>query len=1031
MGEPLDFELSFRPAAEGGAGGLQAEARVRLGLDSELRYGPFPVTLDAQALGGLADNPSAYGGALTAAVFADPRGTAAFADARARAAGQNAALRVRLTLPPSLPDLHGLRWELLNDPASGLPLSLNEKTLFSRYLPARADAAAALPPLRGSLRALAAAANPANLSAYRLEKIDTAKELARAARCLSPLRVERLPRAAGDLCTLNRLLERARDADVLYLACHGAYRRGIAALFLEGDDGRVKRAVGDDLAARVAQMERIPRLVVLASCESAGAGAGEATRALGPLLTAAGVPAVLAMQSLVSMTTLDAFLPVLFRELALDGRIDRAVAVARQEVRDQPDWWSPVLYMNLLSGRLWEAQDEPDTPAVAAAVVPREVPPPPANFIGRVAELAELEGAITSGGQVVNIHGTSGVGRTAAARELVRRVIERFPDGQVNLDMQGASARAGLAGAVSAAQALAYVIQRFDPTIAQLPAEENLLRGRLQSLLSGKRALIFLDNVADLSQVAPFLPPPSGCLLLLTAWERLESDEASIYNRFLGKLTPAEAAQLLTALAPRAAPRAAELAERCEYLPQAIDSVARRLNSSSGLSVDDLLELLDDAQERLEITGISAALQVSYDMLSPEQRADWRRLAVFAADFDVSAAAWVWERVDADTPAARLRAKIIRARLDLSDLVGAGVVDYDALSDRYQLHSLERAFALNLPDLDDAEEEAARLAHARAYLAVLKQANQLYLLGNQRILDGLALFDREVGEIRAAWTWLQQGAVADADRARLELRAAYPIAFAQLTAVRLTPDERIAWLESGLAAARALEDRASESNLLSSLGVAYYILDRYADALRCQDAALQSGLSEARQPGGDCDPLARALGNLGALFRATGKTARALRYLQKQLELARRGGLRREEGRALGTLGRAYLDMGAAGQAIASYQDELAITEQTGDRRARAIALGGLGEAYRVQRQYDLAQRNLEEDLAITREIGDRRGQAIASWMLGKVFADAGELAKAVEWMQVLVDYEREIGHQDANWHAKKVADIQARMREE
>jgi tetratricopeptide (TPR) repeat protein len=81
-----------------------------------------------------------------------------------------------------------------------------------------------------------------------------------------------------------------------------------------------------------------------------------------------------------------------------------------------------------------------------------------------------------------------------------------------------------------------------------------------------------------------------------------------------------------------------------------------------------------------------------------------------------------------------------------------------------------------------------------------------------------------------------------------------------------------------------------------------------------------------------------------------------------------------------------------------------------------------------VLKDFERARQCLEEDIDITREIGDRRGQAIASWMLGKVYNDMGDLAKAVEYMQALVDYEREIGHQDARWHAEKVADLQAHL---
>ncbi|MGE5154626.1 MAG: CHAT domain-containing protein [Bdellovibrio bacteriovorus] len=123
---------------------------------------------------------------------------------------------------------------------------------------------------------------------------------------------------------------------------------------------------GDDLARRVADLRDPPRLMVLASCESAGTGevqgADEATAAgaqtspqaaLAPLLAAAGVPAVLAMQGQISMETTASAMPCFFSELVKDGQLDRALAVARGRVRDRPDAWVPALFLRLRGGRLW------------------------------------------------------------------------------------------------------------------------------------------------------------------------------------------------------------------------------------------------------------------------------------------------------------------------------------------------------------------------------------------------------------------------------------------------------------------------------------------------------------------------------------------------------------------------------------------------------------------------------------------------------------------------------------------------------
>ena len=165
---------------------------------------------------------------------------------------------------------------------------------------------------------------------------------------------------------MNNLVSALREGvDIVYIACHGLLstdQPAIPTLVLEGEDGRADLASGQDLAERVRDLpvDRRPRLVVLASCQSAGSGEGLTTSdpqgalaALGPILAQAGVPAVLAMQGSVSLQTLAEFMPAFFSELLKDGQIDRAMAAARGMVRDRPDAWMPVLFLRLRGGKLW------------------------------------------------------------------------------------------------------------------------------------------------------------------------------------------------------------------------------------------------------------------------------------------------------------------------------------------------------------------------------------------------------------------------------------------------------------------------------------------------------------------------------------------------------------------------------------------------------------------------------------------------------------------------------------------------------
>ncbi len=323
-----------------------SDADIRL-----LRSGPV-IRFDSGVLQENILNNERYGQLLSESFFADPEVLSAFDKACGNAQTLNVPLRLRLFIWTGASELHLLRWETLRDPRDNTPLLTGEKILFSRYLssldcrPVRLLAAA-------DLKALVVIADPLDLSEYNLAKIDVKGELERAEAGLVRTRISAL--GNGNKASLNNMIAGLREGcDILYLVCHGALVKGEPQLFLEDDSGKVRRTPGSELIARLNELQKIPRLIVLASCQSAGTGnEGAALAALGPRLSEVGIPAVLAMQGNVTMETVAKFMPVFFEELHRDGQIDRAMAVARGAVRERPDWGLPVLFLRLKSGRLW------------------------------------------------------------------------------------------------------------------------------------------------------------------------------------------------------------------------------------------------------------------------------------------------------------------------------------------------------------------------------------------------------------------------------------------------------------------------------------------------------------------------------------------------------------------------------------------------------------------------------------------------------------------------------------------------------
>jgi hypothetical protein len=331
--------------------------------DTRLVEGAPTVTLDLTALRQHHLNHEAYGQALAGQLFGHDRVREAFNSARRTAQSQDVPLRVRLFIDPGAVELHSLRWETLRDPDDPeSTLLTGEQVHFSRYL-SSFDWQPVRPRARSELKGLVVIANPADVTDYQpggraLAAVDVTGELARAKEGLGDMAVTAL--ASGGEATLEKLVQGLREGyDVLYLACHGALIKGDPKLWLEDAQGATDVVSGRELVIRLKELALRPRLVVLASCQSAGSGEQArsnddgALAALGPRLAQAGIPAVLAMQGNVTMETVDAFMPLFFSELQRDGQIDRAMAVARGAVREQPDWWMPVLFMRLKSGRLW------------------------------------------------------------------------------------------------------------------------------------------------------------------------------------------------------------------------------------------------------------------------------------------------------------------------------------------------------------------------------------------------------------------------------------------------------------------------------------------------------------------------------------------------------------------------------------------------------------------------------------------------------------------------------------------------------
>ena len=395
--------------------------------------------------------------------------------------------------------------------------------------------------------------------------------------------------------------------------------------------------------------------------------------------------------------------------------------------------------------------------------------------------------------------------------------------------------------------------------------------------------LILADNAKDSDQVRPLIPSPPSALLITS---RQTIQLAGIERVDLDDLPSEKAHTLLRSILgskPAADDEVARLARLCGNLPIALRVAGNYLASAPALSVPQYLERLGTKPADMIHGGrqVRAVLADSVEALERENPSlvkKWRSLAVFPAPFDRQAAEAVAE-FEGD---------------ELDTLVGRSLVIYDGEQERFRLHDLMRERAEDGCGEDEARQ--ARRRHATHYLAIAERADDAYLEGGGRVLEGLRLFDEERVQIEAGQAWAAAHAAEDNEAA--VLAQDYPLRAPEVLDLRLHPRERIRWLEASAEAARKLDNQDREG---------------------------------------------MALGNLGLVHADLGETRRAIEYYEQGLAIYRETGDRRGEGGALGNLGITHTALGELRRAIEYYEQHLEIARETGDRRGEGAALGNLG----------------------------------------------------------------------------------------
>jgi tetratricopeptide (TPR) repeat protein len=373
---------------------------------------------------------------------------------------------------------------------------------------------------------------------------------------------------------------------------------------------------------------------------------------------------------------------------------------------------------------------------------------------------------------------------------------------------------------------------------------------------------------------------------------------------------------------------------------------------------------------------------VEPDDLPGVQRSALTRLSILTAPFDravaVAVAACTEETIDALARMGFLRRE-----------GGAGPME---------VRPDVRDWAANR--LTRAEAHAARLRQAEHFTVVAEQAREASGLG-EGALASLEVYEADKPHFEAAFSFLE--AAPGLERQLLKLMDAV----AHAGVLRLDRTSGVRWLETALAAARVIQDRKAERDLLDNLGTVYTDAANFGRARDCyeQVAAISREL-------GDRHGEARAIGNAGLSWQRAGQAAKAVACLEQVLAMMRELGDRNREGLALSGLAQAASDGGDHHKAIEYYREHLAITTESGDRRAEAFVLSALGRESEALGDRQTAIECFERQLAITERARDLAGEAIALGSLGQAYRAAGSPGKAVDCFQRQVDVAELLGEE-------------------
>jgi tetratricopeptide (TPR) repeat protein len=614
------------------------------------------------------------------------------------------------------------------------------------------------------------------------------------------------------------------------------------------------------------------------------------------------------------------------------------------------------------------------------ALPPSTLPPVTHAVIGRLGDIDRVLALIDSE-RAIAVVGRRGAGTSTLAGHVANQIAERFPDGQIYLDLRGVAPGRPL----TERRALRRVLNAlgFPEPQSDRNGALDVAADALQSWLSNRRALFLLDNVDHPHQVRRLLPGGSGCRFLLAGSVDLEKlSGVHIYD--LPELGEDAAVELLSTvgdaeLVSHDRQSAVELVNRCGRQPLAIRLLGQLLRDRTWppSRILDAMEsgLLtarstQESEQSAALRPVWAACDVTYRDLSLAHRRLFRLLLLVpTSEIGITAVAAV-----AGVPSTRAAGL-------LGDLARRGLVE-STRPGHYrirQMLALSGRFYLEQEDLPK-HVARARLRLARHYAQLATQHAEPMLPGARR-----AGPDR-LSAIATARAWFQQE---------------HDLLFNLVTSPPLVVPAR--------ARRGANKHPVAVERWLWRLAVAlctwYAIEGRLGDWNDVCEAVL--ALPWART---NPATASWAHNELGVIRRLRGEPLTAWKEFQLAAQKCRNSrnlGL----GQILTNLGMALADQGQLEWALRNLELGLELRARS-DRYGQAISVLALGVTYLSAGELDAARRRLAQAANAFDALGDLRGLAAALNAIGVVLWMQDDRLGATEHWQLARRQYVELGDQ-------------------